>query len=69
MSNDSGDVKREAPPGKIRFVGEEHSSSWLIQDADDDMSPQEMEELVMMNRGVGIEIYVYNDEGELIKSG
>ncbi len=68
-SNESEDMKRQALPGQIRFIGEEHGRLWLIQDADDGMSPQEREEIVRINRGAGIEIYVYDDEGELIKSG
>ncbi len=57
-----------APEGKIRIIGRECGREWLIGDFDAEMSIQEVREEVRKHAGVGIDIEVLNEEGEIVLS-
>lgn len=55
-----------APDGMIRFIGEEKRIPFFIGDEDGPLTKQEIADIAHMNRGVGITVFVYDDEGKLL---
>lgn len=62
------EVEARAPQGSIRLVGREHNNEWTIGDFPDNTPESELWEVAHFNRGVGIEIFAYNDEGKCLFS-
>ncbi len=60
-------VSLAAPKGKVRIVGRECGRDWVIADLPDDTPEAEIREHLHDNRGAGIDVSVYNDEGTTIR--
>lgn len=60
-------VSLKAPQGKIRIVGRECGRDWVIADLPDSANAGEIEGYFHDNRGAGIDVSVYDDEGKIIR--
>ena len=61
-------VEEKAPPGKIRFICREKNTTWLIGDKESNLSHVDIEEIIGANRGPGIDISVYDEDGQTVGS-
>jgi hypothetical protein len=57
-------VTPHAPPGKVRLIGTEHGQDFLVGDYDRDTPQRELDDIIHMNRGAGIEIRTVTEEDD-----
>lgn len=57
-------IELHAPPGKVRLIGEEHGRLFVVGDYPENTPLSELRDIAHMNRGVGIDIRIVDDEGE-----
>jgi hypothetical protein len=60
------DLDERAPEGKVRMIGVEGDRKWLIGDFDADTSYNDLADIAQDDRGPGVSILVYDEEGRSV---